>query len=81
MDKEEEEKLVTIFSGDANEALVAQSILDGAKIRYVTKNEMVQGIEGIGAIGPGYNVAFGPITFQVLEEDVKKAKELLKNFN
>lgn len=75
-----EEKLITIFSGDESQALVAQTLLDSQNVKYSVKNELIQGIEGLGAIGTGYNPIFGPIEIQVLEEDVDKTKELLKNF-
>jgi Putative prokaryotic signal transducing protein len=71
-------ELVTVLeTGDQSLAAVAKSVLDGAGIRSVARNERLQNLFGWGGIGTGFNVAMGPIRIQVLEEDAAVARELL----
>jgi hypothetical protein len=56
-----------------------KSILDEANIRYVVKGEDVENLFGLGVIGTGFNPVTGPVEFQVMPEDYKYAKELLKD--
>src|SRR5947209_952205 len=70
--------LVPVLS-TPNEAtiLVARSLLDDAGIPYVTKNEQLQDLLGLGRIG-GYNILVGPIVLQVRSDDVDTAREILR---
>ena len=80
MEKEDKEKLVTIFTtGHEGVVALVKSILDEAEIRFIAKGEGIQDLFGIGVIGTGFNIITGPIEFQVLEDDVEYAKELLKD--
>ena len=73
----EKNKLVTIFkTGDQVKITVAKSILDSANIFYCTKNEIVQNMFGMGALG-GYNQITGPIELQVESDRLEEAKDLL----
>ncbi len=40
---------------------------------------MLQNLFGWGSIGAGFNAVIGPIRLQVLKEDEKVARELLKD--
>jgi len=76
------ENLVTVFaSGNKAVIAVARSILDDAEIDYLVKNEGVGDLFGVGVLGTGYNILTGPIELQVLEENEKEAKELLKDLS
>jgi hypothetical protein len=76
------ENLVTVFaSGNKAVIGVARSILDDAGIDYLVKNEGVEDLFGVGIIGTGYNIITGPIELQVLEENEKEARELLKDLS
>jgi hypothetical protein len=80
MEKEDKEKLVTIFTtGHEGVVALVKSILDEAKIEYIAKGEGIQDLFGIGVIGTGFNIVTGPVEFQVLEDNVEYAKELLKD--
>ncbi len=71
-------ELVTILeTGDQSLAAVAKSVLDGAGIPCIARNERLQNLFGWGTIGTGFNVAMGPIRLQVLREDVPVARELM----
>ena len=72
-------EFVTVFSGGtpADIALV-KSIMENADIQYFAKHESVQDIIGWGRFGIGYNPVVGPVEIQVGEDDVEKARELLK---
>jgi hypothetical protein len=80
--KPKDEKLVTVFA-TGNHAVIAlaKSILDDAGINYYAKNERSEDLIGIGVVGTGYNPVIGPIELQVLEENVREAKELLKDLS
>jgi len=76
------ENLVTVFaSGNKAVIGVARSILDDAGIEYLVKNEGVEDLFGVGVLGTGYNILTGPIELQVLEENEKEARELLKDLS
>ncbi|HTY42380.1 MAG TPA: DUF2007 domain-containing protein [Thermoanaerobaculia bacterium] len=70
--------MVTVLeTGDQSLIAVARSLLDGAGIPYIARNDRLQNLFGWGAIGTGYSVAVGPVRLQVLEEDAETARELL----
>jgi hypothetical protein len=79
-DKLDHQNAVTVFSS-GNEAIISvvKSILDEANIRFVIKGENVENLFGLGVIGTGFNPITGPVEFQVMPENVKYAKELLKD--
>ncbi|HTQ12207.1 MAG TPA: DUF2007 domain-containing protein [Fimbriimonadaceae bacterium] len=71
-------ELVTVLeTGDQSLVAVAKSVLEGAGIPCIARNERLQNLFGWGAIGTGFNAAMGPIRLQVLQEDEAVAKELL----
>ena len=71
-------EMVTVLeTGDQSLVAVAKSVLDGAGIPCIARNERLQNLFGWGTIGTGYSVAMGPIRLQVLEEDAATARELL----
>jgi hypothetical protein len=71
-------ELVTVLeTGDQSLVAVAKSVLDGAGIPCIARNERLQNLFGWGTIGTGFNAAMGPIRVQVLREDEQVAKELL----
>jgi hypothetical protein len=57
--------------------LVAQSVLQGARIRYWAKNEGLQDLIGFGRVGTGFNVMVRPVELHVAKKDVKRANRLL----
>ena len=72
-------ELTTVLeTGDQSLAVVAQSVLKGAGVPSIARNERLQNLFGWGSIGTGYSVAMGPIRIQVLREDEEVARELLK---
>jgi hypothetical protein len=74
------EKLVTVFkTGHEGIVAIVKSILDEAQIQYLAKGDHVQDLFGVGVIGTGFNPITGPVEFRVMPEDVKYAKELLKD--
>ncbi|HEX2787053.1 MAG TPA: DUF2007 domain-containing protein [Ignavibacteria bacterium] len=79
-DKLDHQNAVTVFSS-GNEAVISvvKSILDEANIKYLIKGEDVENLFGLGVIGTGFNPVTGPVEFQVMPENVKYAKELLKD--
>ena len=71
-------EMVTVLeTGDQSLVAVAKSMLEGAGIPCIARNERLQNLFGWGAIGTGFNTAMGPIRLQVLQEDAEAAKELL----
>ena len=71
-------EMVTVLeTGDQTLVAVAKSVLEGAGIPCIARNERLQNLFGWGAIGAGFNAAMGPIRVQVLEEDAEAAKGLL----
>jgi hypothetical protein len=80
MEAEDKEKLVTVFkTGHHGTIAVIKSILDEAGLEYSVKGEQIQDLIGAGVFGIGYNPITGPVEFQVLEDNVEYAKELLKD--
>lgn len=70
--------MVTVLeTGDQSLIAVAKSVLEGAKIPFIARNERLQNLFGWGTIGTGYSVAMGPIQLQVAKEDAATARELL----
>jgi hypothetical protein len=71
-------ELVTILeTGDQSQVAVLKSMLEGAGIPCIARNERLQNLFGWGTVGTGYNVAMGPIRLQVLREDEETARELM----
>lgn len=69
---------VTVFeTGSQSLVAVVRSILDGAQVPYVAKNETLQNLFGMGPIGAGFNVAMGPVRFRVPRQRAREARELL----
>jgi len=71
-------EMVTVLeTGDQSLVAVARSVLEGAGIPCIARNERLQNLFGWGTIGTGFNAAMGPIRVQVLKEDADAARELL----
>lgn len=71
-------EFVTVLeTGDQSLVAVAKSVLEGAGIPCIARNERLQNLFGWGVIGAGFNAAMGPIRVQVLKEDEQVARELL----
>lgn len=80
MEAEDKEKLVTVYkTGHHGTIAVIKSILDEAGLEYSVKGEGIQDLIGAGVFGVGFNPITGPVEFQVLEDNVEYAKELLKD--
>jgi hypothetical protein len=80
MEAEDKEKLVTVYkTGHHGTIAVIKSILDEAGLEYSVKGEGIQDLIGAGVFGVGFNPITGPVEFQVLEDNVEFAKELLKD--
>jgi hypothetical protein len=80
MEDQDKEKLVTVFkTGHHGTIAVIKSMLDEAGLEYSVKGEGIQDLIGAGVFGVGFNPITGPVEFQVLEENVEYAKELLKD--
>lgn len=74
-------KLITVLkTGNQVKIAVAQSILNSAEIINCVKNETLQNLFGLGAIG-GFNPAIGPMELQVESDRFEEAKELLSELN
>lgn len=72
-------EMVTVLeTGDQSLVAVARSVLEGAGIPSIARNERLQNLFGWGTIGTGFNAAMGPIRLQVLKEDAEAARELLE---
>ena len=73
-------ELVTVFkSGDPGLIALVKSILRSAEIPFTTKGEGIQDLTGLGRLGSGYNLAFGPVELQVNSADADDAKALLED--
>jgi len=74
-------KLVPIMQiGNQTDAAVVKSILGGADILFNIKNDGVQNLIGLGAVGFGFNPLTGPMVVEVEEERAEEAKILLADF-
>ncbi len=74
------EKMVCVFeSGNAALVFLAKSTLEHAEIPYISKNERVQELFGVGRIGAGFNLVTGPIQLQVKRHFAESAREDLKD--
>jgi hypothetical protein len=65
-----------LVPADANERVVAESLLQEAGIPFYAKNEDLQDLFGWGQIG-GANLLVGPVTLQVSAEYAEEARGLL----
>lgn len=65
-----------LVPSDANERVVAESLLQEAGIPFYAKNEDLQDLFGWGQIG-GANLIVGPVKLQVPEEFAAEARTLL----
>jgi hypothetical protein len=73
-------ELVTVFkTGDPGLIALVKSILRSAEIPFTTKGEGIQDLTGLGRLGSGYNLAFGPVELQVNSADADDAKALLED--
>lgn len=71
--------LVKVYeTGDAALIPLYQSVLDDAGIEYVTRNEGVQDLFGLGRIGPNLNYVTGSVEFYVRADDAHDAAELTR---
>ncbi len=53
---------VSVFStGDPVTLMTAKSLLDDAGIPYLTRNEALQNLFGMGQLGTGFNLVAGPM--------------------
>ena len=59
------------------DALQIQSILESEGIYYITKNQHVQNLFGVGQFGTGFSTLTGQIEIKVFEKDFLKSKELI----
>jgi hypothetical protein len=66
-------------SGDPGLIALVKSILRSAEIPFTTKGEGIQDLTGLGRLGSGYNLAFGPVELQVNSADADDAKALLED--
>ncbi len=74
------EKWVCVFeSGNAALVFLAKSTLEHAEVPYISKNERVQELFGVGRIGAGFNLVTGPIQIQVKRQFAESAREDLKD--
>jgi hypothetical protein len=73
-------ELVTVFkTGDPGLIALVKSILRSAEIPFTTKGEGIQDLTGLGRLGSGYNLAFGPVELQVNSADAEDARALLED--
>jgi hypothetical protein len=72
--------LTCVFrTGDPGMIALVKSILRSADIPFMTRGEGIQDLAGMGRLAIGYNLAFGPVEFQVPRVDADDAIELLKD--
>ncbi len=70
--------LVTVLeTGSQSLVAVAGSILDGAGIPYIARNDRLQNLFGWGSIGTGFNLVTGVIRIQVPPDREEEARALL----
>jgi hypothetical protein len=70
--------LVTVLeAGGPAVVAIAKSLLDSADIPYVARNETLQDLFGGGRVGTGFNIAMGPVQFQVPRGREEEARALL----
>jgi hypothetical protein len=73
-------ELVTVFkTGDPGLIALVKSILQSADIPFTTRGEGIQDLTGLGRLGSGYNLAFGPVEIQVNRDDAEDARALLED--
>jgi hypothetical protein len=73
-------RLVTVFeTADVGVAAVATSLLEDAGVDHAVRGDTLRTVLGWGA--SGFFNAAGPLEFQVREEDVARAAELLAPLN
>jgi hypothetical protein len=72
--------VTTVFStNDPVAWMTAKSLLDGAGIPYVARNEALQDLFGFGRFGTGYSVVAGPMEIQVTADRERAAVDLLSD--
>jgi hypothetical protein len=72
-------KFVTVYeTGDPATIAFVKSIFQSEGIKYYIKGEGLQDLFAGGRLGTGFNPVIGAAKIQVDENDVEKAKELLK---
>lgn len=73
-------ELVTVIkTGDPGLIALVKSILRSAEIPFTTKGEGIQDLTGLGRLGAGYNLAFGPVELQVNSADADDVRALLED--
>jgi hypothetical protein len=66
-----------LSTGDQVAAGFAMQILEAAGVEFITRNEQVQNLIGLGAFGSGHDTIAGPIEILVRAEDEVRALELI----
>ncbi len=70
--------LVTVLeTGSQSLVAVVGSILDGAGIPHIARNDRLQNLFGWGSIGTGFNLVTGVIRIQVPPDREQEARALL----
>jgi hypothetical protein len=70
--------LVIVFrTGDPGMIALVRSLFQAADIPFMTRGEGIQDLTGLGRLGSGYNLAFGPVEFHVRRDDAADARLLL----
>ena len=70
-------ELVCVFeTSDPGLVAVVESVLNGAGIHFMTKNQIMQDLLAGGRLA-GFNQAIGPVQFLVRPEDEANARDVL----
>jgi hypothetical protein len=73
-----EAHLVRVYeTGNPALIAVAKSLLEDAKIEFMTKGEPVQDLFGWGRLGTGFSCIVGPVEFFVREDEAETARQVL----
>lgn len=76
----EDYAFVTVLTtGNQVTVAIAKSILEGAGITYVIKNENLQDLFALGRLGTGFNPLVGPMEIQVHADSIEEAVDLLED--
>jgi hypothetical protein len=71
--------VVTVFTtSDPSLAVLARGLLESADIPFAAITGNLQDFVGVGRVGTGWNVALGPVRFDVPEERAEEALALLE---